>query len=56
MEKNYHNKAITNSKTKGEEKTGEVEQEFFFPDKQITIKAANLAEAEKKLEEMAANK
>jgi len=44
--KNYNNKMMTSEK--------EVKQEFFFPDingQQISVKASNMAEAEKKAKE-----
>lgn len=50
------NKAIQNSETKGEEIETGVEQEYFFPDYQLTLKAKNLEEAERKLQEIITNK
>lgn len=51
------NKSATGGEAKREEiKTVEVEQEYFFPDHQLTIKAKNLEEAERKLQEIIANK
>lgn len=45
MQKNYSNKMMTSDN----KEVKSVEQEYFFPEHQITIKASTMKEAEEKL-------
>ena len=49
MEKNYRDKAIKSAENKEEKIKVETEEDYFFPEYQITIKAISRAEAEAKL-------